>query len=119
MILTGNSMKSLLSKFSLATLFATLILLNLADATMTSILIFEYGINVEVNPILRELVQAYGIGALFGFKYFIISILGLLLLALKTDRRKIVASYALWFVNTIYVCIVIYDVILTVISINI
>ena len=112
-------MKSLLSKFSLATLFATLILLNLADATMTSILIFEYGINVEVNPILRELVQAYGIGALFGFKYFIISILGLLLLALKTDRRKIVASYALWFVNTIYVCIVIYDVILTVISINI
>ena len=105
-------MKTLLLKFNLATIFAILILLNLADASMTSILIMEYGVGVEVNPILRDLVQTYGVGALFGFKYFLISLLGVLLLALKTERHIMVASYALWFVNIVYGSIVIYGTII-------
>ena len=60
-------MKSLLSKFNLATLFAILILLNLVDAVTTTILVNQYGPDVEVNPILRELIQLYGVTALFGF----------------------------------------------------
>lgn len=111
-------MKSLLSKFSLAALFAILILLNFADAIMTSILVFRYGANVEVNPILRNLIQIYGIGALYGFKYFLILSLGGLLLALKTDRLIMIASYSLWFVNIIYGGTVIYSTILAVATIN-
>jgi len=111
-------MKNLLLKFNLATVFAILILLNLADATTTSILILEYDANVEVNPILRDLVQSYGVGALFGFKYFLISLLGILLLALKTDRHIMVATYAMWFVNIVYLCIATYGSILAVVTIN-
>jgi len=111
-------MKNLLLKFNLATVFAILILLNLADATTTSILILEYDVNVEVNPILRDLVQSYGVGALFGFKYFLISLLGILLLALKTDRHIMVATYAMWFVNIVYLCIATYGSILAVVTIN-
>lgn len=101
-------MKTFLLKFNLATVFAILILLNLADATVTSMLVFEYGASVEVNPILRDLIQSYGVGALFGFKYFLISLLGILLLALKTERHIMVATYSLWFVNFCYGSIVIY-----------
>jgi hypothetical protein len=71
-------------------------------------LVLEYGAGVEVNPILRDLIQSYGVGALFGFKYFLISLLGILLLALKTERHIMVASYSLWFVNLVYGSIVIY-----------
>jgi hypothetical protein len=85
---------------------------------MTSILIFEYDTSVEVNPILRDLVEAYGVGALFGFKYFLISLLGVLLLALKTARHIMVATYSLWFVNLIYGAIVTYGTIIAVATIN-
>jgi len=111
-------MKTLLLKFNLATIFAILILLNLADATMTSILIFEYGISVEVNPILRDLVHSYGVGALYGFKYFLISLMGVLLLALKTDRHIMVAKYTLWFANILYGSVVIYSTFIAVMTIN-
>ena len=111
-------MKPLLLRFNLATVFAILILLNLVDATVTSMLIFEYDVNVEINLILRDLVLIYGVGALFGFKYFLISLLGILLLALKTDRHIMVATYTLWFVNAIYFCVVTYGSILAVATIN-
>jgi len=111
-------MKTLPLKFNLTLLFSLLILLNLADATTTSMLVFQFGPNVEVNPILRDLIQAYGVGALFGFKYFLISLLGVLLLALKTDRHIIVAAYSLWFVNILYGIVVTYGTFLAVAAIN-
>jgi len=111
-------MTSLL-RFNLAALFAILIGFNLIDAVTTSILVHHYGTGVEVNPILRDLLGVYGVGALFGFKYFLISLLGILLLALKTARHIMVAQYSLWFVNCIYGCIVTYNTILVVLTINI
>lgn len=112
-------MRTLLSKFSLATLFTILILFNFADAIMASILVLQYDASIEVNPILRDLIQLYGVGALYGFKYFLISSLGVLLLALKTNRHIMVASGSLIFVNIIYGGVVIYSTILAVVTINI
>lgn len=111
-------MKNLLSKFNLATLFAILILLNLVDAIATSMLVLQYGAGVEANPILRDLIQSYGVSALYGFKYFLISSMGVLLLALKTTRHKMIASASLLFVNIIYGGVVIYGTILVVATIN-
>lgn len=111
-------MKNLLSKFNLAALFAILILLNLVDAVTTSILVNEYGPGVEVNPILQELIQLYGITALFGFKYFLISLLGIMLLALKQTQYIIVARNTLLATIVIYLCVVIYNAILVYLSIN-
>ena len=111
-------MNSLLLKFNLAALFAILIGFNLVDAVTTSMLVQQYGAGVEVNPILRDLLEVYGVGALFGFKYFLISLLGILLLALKTERHIMVAKYSLWFVNLIYGSIIVYNTILVVLTIN-
>lgn len=111
-------MKTLPLKFNLTLLFGVLILLNLADAITTSMLVAQFGPSVEVNPVLRDLIQFYGVGALFGFKYFLISLLGVLLLALKTDRHIMVASYTLWFVNILYGIIAVYGTVLAVAAIN-
>lgn len=111
-------MKSLLLRFNLAALFAILILLNLVDATATSILVHHYGAGVEVNLLIRDLIQTYGIGAIYGFKYFLISLMGILLLALKTDRHIMVASYSLWFVNLVYGTVALYGTVLAVATIN-
>ena len=118
MNLIRDSMNSLLLKFNLAALFTILIGFNLADAMTTSILVNQYGAGIEINPILRDLIEVYGVGALFGFKYFLISLLGILLLALKTARHIMVAQYSLWFVNFIYGSIVTYNTILVVLTIN-
>ncbi len=112
-------MKSLLSKFNLATLFAILILLNLVDAVTTTILVNQYGPDVEVNPILRELIQLYGVTALFRFKYFLISLLGIMLLALKQLQYIIVARNSLFIINIIYFCVIVYNTVLVYLSINI
>lgn len=112
-------MKALLSKFNLATLFAILILLNLVDAVTTTMLVNQYGPNVEVNPILRELIYLYGVAALFGFKYFLISILGIMLLALKQIQYIMVARNSLFVINFMYLCVVVYNTILVYLSINI
>jgi len=107
-----------LLRFNLAALFAILIGFNLVDAITTSILVFQYGAGVEVNPILRDLIEVYGVGALYGFKYFLISLLGILLLTLKTARHIMVAQYSLWFVNMIYGSVVTYNTILVLLTIN-
>ena len=111
-------MKTLLLKFNLAALFAVLIGFNLVDAVTTTILVGQYGPGVEINPILRDLLEVYGVGALFGFKYFLISLLGILLLALKTARHIMVAQYSLWFVNLMYGGLITYNTILVVLTIN-
>ena len=111
-------MKDSLLKFNLAALFAILILFNLVDAVTTAILVQHYGPNVEVNPILRELIEAYGTTALYGFKYFLISILGIILLALKTDRHIMVAKYTIWIPIACYGMVSIYNTLLVVSTIN-
>jgi hypothetical protein len=109
---------TLLLRFNLAALFAILIGFNLIDAVTTSILVMQYGSGVEVNPVMRDLIEVYGVGALYGFKYFLISLLGILLLALKTARHIMVAQYSLWFVNSLYGILVTYNTILVVLTIN-
>ncbi len=86
---------------------------------MTALLVVQYGPSVEGNPIMRTLIEIYGTTALFGFKYFLLSLLGLVLLAIKRARHIVVAQYSLWFVNICYGLVVLYHAFLVVTSINI
>lgn len=111
-------MKTLLSRFSLATLFAVLILFNIIDAVMTALLVAAHGPIIEGNPIMRTLIEMYGAGALFGFKYFLLSILGLVLLMVKDTHHVLVAKYTLWFVTVCYGLVVLYHAFLVLPTIN-
>lgn len=114
-------MKTLLSKFnsfllkaSLATLFAALILFNIIDGVMTALLVGTYGSIVEGNPLMRTLIELYGATALFGFKYFLISIVGLACLLAKGTGHIKNTKYAMWFVTSCYGLVVIYHAFLVV-----
>lgn len=118
-------MKTLLSKFnvflssvSLATLFAAVILFNVIDAVMTALLIKTYGSIIEGNPLMRGFIEVYGDIALYGFKYLLISMAGVVLLALKTNRQIATAKYSLWFVAFWYGLVVLYHTFLVVLTIN-
>lgn len=110
--------KTFLLSFSLATLFLAVILFNVIDAVMTAMLVDTYGSQVEGNPVMRELINVYGAIALYGFKYFLISIAGVALLAAKQAKEVTLAKYALWFVAFCYGLVVVYHAFLVVLTIN-
>ena len=125
MLLTRDMMKLLLSKFkafllkpSLAVPFAAVILFNLIDAVMTALLVDTYGSNIEGNPVMREFIEIYGVIALYGFKYFAISLAGLACLIAKETGNVVNAKYAMWFVAFWYGLVVIYHTFLVVFTIN-
>lgn len=113
-----SKFKAFLLKPSLAALFAAVILFNVIDAGMTALLIDTYGSIVEGNPIMRDFIEIYGVIALYGFKYFLISVAGVVCLALKTDRQIIIAKYSLSFVAFWYGLVVLYHILLIVLTIN-
>ena len=114
-------MRTLLSKFntfllkpSLATLFAAVILFNVIDAVMTASLVDTYGSIIEGNPLMREFIEIYGAIALYGFKYFLISMAGLACLIAKETGHVKNAQYAMWFVAFWYGLVVLYHTFLVV-----
>lgn len=118
-------MKTLLSKFntlllkvSLATFFAAVILFNLIDAVMTALIVETYGSDMEGNPLMRELIEVYGVIALYGFKYFLISMAGLACLVAKETGNTIRAKYAMSFVAFWYGLVVLYHAFIIVSTIN-
>ncbi len=99
-------------------LFAAVILFNVVDAAMTALLVNDYGSSVEGNPLMREFIEIYGIIALYGFKYFLISLGGLACLVAKETGNVVHAKYAMWFVAFWYGLVVLYHTFLVVSTIN-
>jgi len=53
-----------------------LFLLNMIDATLTSLIVLEYGIEAELNPIMRFVMEQFGIAGMFLSKTFMVAFLG-------------------------------------------
>lgn len=85
-----------------------LILLSLADATLTTINIKHWGMEVEWNPIMRYLIETYGVWIMFVLKGFAGIVLFILLLKTEEQRlRKWVTPVLMWMVGA-YSVIVFY-----------
>jgi len=85
-----------------------LFVLSLVDATLTSINIERFGMSVEFNPLIRYLIELYGLWIMFVLKGFF----GLLLLFLlsRTTEQKVkawVIPLLMWMVGA-YSVIVFY-----------
>jgi hypothetical protein len=56
-------------------LWITFIILNIVDAYSTWLVIQQYGIKAELNPIIYHVMETYGVNALFAWKTFWIGII--------------------------------------------
>lgn len=88
---------------------ATLLLvLSLVDATLTAINIHNYGMGVEWNPIMRHLIDQYGVWIMFVIKGFFGTLLIFLLYKTTEQKvRKFVTPVLFWMVGA-YSVIVFY-----------
>ena len=85
-----------------------LLVLSLADATLTAINIKTYGMEVEWNPLMRYLIETYGVWIMFAFKTFAGTLLVILLLKTEEQKlRKWVTPILMWMVGA-YSVIVFY-----------
>ncbi|UCF70835.1 MAG: hypothetical protein JSW49_00740 [candidate division WOR-3 bacterium] len=77
-----------------------LLVLSLADATLTAININTYGMEVEWNPLMRYLIEMYGVWVMFAFKGFFGAVLIFLLLKIEEQElRKWVTPILMWMVG--------------------
>lgn len=85
-----------------------LIALNLLDAFFTSEGIAKYGIELEMNPIMRYLIEHYGTWCMFAFKGFFVTLL--LYMIWKTPDTKIrrFVTPSLWVLVGAYGVVVLY-----------
>lgn len=85
-----------------------LLVLSLIDATFTGINIQHYGLDVEWNPIMRFLIEHYGIWIMFAMKSF--AGVFLIFLLCRTTEQKVakwVTPILFWMVGA-YSVIVFY-----------
>ena len=54
-----------------------LFILNMIDATLTSMIISDYGTQAELNPIMRFVLEQFGLAGMYLMKAFMIAFLGL------------------------------------------
>jgi len=89
-----------------------LIILNLLDAFFTAHGIDRYGIELEMNPIMRYLIEHYGTWCLFAFKGFFVSLL--LVMLWKTPESKLfrLITPSLWVLVGAYSVVVLYGAVL-------
>jgi hypothetical protein len=80
-------------------LWITFIILNILDAYSTWMVIQEYGIRAELNPIIYHVLETYGAHALFAWKTFWV---GIVLLCYQLITRRV-----LILLNIVFLVIVI------------
>lgn len=91
---------------------ALLLLLSLIDATLTAFNIDRWGMDVEWNPIMRHLIETYGVWTMFAIKGFFGALLIFLLLRISEQRvRTWITPVLFWMVGA-YSVIVFYGYIL-------
>lgn len=89
-----------------------LLLLSLTDATFTRLNIEKWGIECEWNPVMRYLIETYGVWMMFVIKAFFGAVLIFLLVRTEEQRlRKWVTPVLMWMVG-VYSMIVFYGYIL-------
>lgn len=77
-----------------------LLVLSLLDATLTAINIRHWGMDVEWNPIMRFLIEEYGVWVMFAFKGFFGAVL--IFLLWKTEEQKLrkwITPILMWMVG--------------------
>ena len=97
---------SLNSKINLP--FVVLVILNLWDACLTSLCIFASGSTmIEVNPVMKFLIDEYGIASMFLLKGAILLLFAYLIDKLDTNTAMYkTLPTTLWLMNSIYAAIV-------------
>jgi hypothetical protein len=60
-------------------LFYILVVLNMIDATLTAMIVTNSGYAAELNPVMRTVLESFGIVGMYGFKLITLLILGIAL----------------------------------------
>ena len=118
-----DSMKTLLSKFSIWTTFSILATLNVLDAASTAVLVHQFGSGVEANPIVRYWIEAYGVTGIYMIKFLVVAFLGLTIIHIvnyynENIRAQTIAHISMWVLNAMLALIVVNNVILVINTIN-
>lgn len=89
-----------------------LLILSLLDATLTTINIHHWGMDVEWNPMMRTLIEKYGIWIMYAEKLFFGILLLVLLIKVPENRlRRWITPILMWLVG-VYSVIVFYGYVL-------
>lgn len=86
----------------------TLLILNGLDAFFTGESIKAYGTDIEMNPVMKHMIETYGIWCLYAFKGFFLSLL--LFMLVKTSELKLqrIVVPSLWVLVGAYSVVVLY-----------
>lgn len=89
-----------------------LIVLNILDAFFTAHGIARFGIELEMNPVMRYLIEHYGTWCMYAFKGVFVSLL--LYMLWKTPESKLVriVTPSLWALVGAYGVVVLYGAVL-------
>lgn len=90
----------------------TLAVLNVLDAFFTAEGISKFGVELEMNPFMRFLIESYGTWCLYAFKGFFITLLFYLLWKAPEEKMRRFVTPALWFMVGAYSVVVMYGAIL-------
>lgn len=101
----GKGVKGVRGSILAAILLA---ILNILDAVFTAKGISEFGIEIEVNPIMRNLIQEYGIWCLYAFKAFFVGLLLVMLWKTPEEKLRRIVTPSLWALVGAYSVIVFY-----------
>ena len=96
----------MVQKGGLSVLYLIAYLLNVFDAIATWVWFTRYGIEIELNPVGRWLLEN---GFMWGFK---LGVVGLLLLFLYANRNTTASVIGAWVVLIVYACICVQHVLL-------
>jgi hypothetical protein len=117
------SMRSSISKSSLWAVFVILCTLNIWDAATTAILVSKFGSDVEDNPVMRYMIDSYGIMGLYMMKFAVLGFFSLVVLHVlrfyREHRAERTIRYSMWVLNVLLGLIVVNNIILIVNTINI
>lgn len=80
-----------------------LLILNMIDATLTGMIVTEYGFAAELNPIMRFMLEQYGIAGMYVFKLITISCLAVAIWIQNNEAsaRRILITLNLCFLAVI------------------
>ncbi len=122
MTLTMDLLKHSPSISNLWTAFAVLLMLNVLDAYSTMILVWQFGTEVEANPIMKYAMDLYGVAGMYGLKFVVVGFLALVVFFVVRnhmgERAAIMAHRSMWLLNVILGFIVVNNFILVAAAIN-
>ena len=88
--------------------FALLVLLNIADFSITAVHIHRVGVDGELNPFLQNLILMFGVGAILTTKILFLSLFGYAMWLYSKESRYHVRriAAALFVLNLIFIAVV-------------